>query len=340
LSLLVDIETAKMIYIHINLKAGELMRTKSYTAIIIGIISAFFFSLTFVLNEVMANSHGYWLWTASLRYLWTLPMMLIVMWLPLTHSSFKKVFKSISAHKWSWLIWSQFCFVLFYAPLCLASLYLPGWLVSSTWQLTIICGVLLTPLVKVPIIDNSVVKYQRLKIPYRSLPWTVLILSGVLLTVINYSQQLNGIAHLGLSLISLLIAAISYPLGNRKVMAASPEVNGVEKVFGMLICSYPTWIILAIISYFKAGAPTVGMLENTFSAALSSGVVATVLFFQATSMVAKHMPSLAKVEATQSMEVVFSVLLSVLFLGHAIPGGWQLAGLIIMVIGIIGISLR
>ena len=57
-------------------------------------------------------------------------------------------------------------------------------------------------------------------------------------------------------------------------------------------------------------------------------------------MVAKHMPSLAKVEATQSMEVVFSVLLSVLFLGHAIPGGWQLAGLIIMVIGIIGISLR
>ncbi len=201
-------------------------------------------------------------------------------------------------------------------------------------------GNLLTTLVKVPIIDNSVVKYQRLKIPYRSLPWTVLILSGVLLSVIDYSQQLNGIAHLGLSLISLLIAAISYPLGNRKVMAVNPEVNGVEKVFGMLICSYPTWLILATISYFKVGAPTVGMLENTFSVALSSGVVATVLFFQATSMVAKHMPSLAKVEATQSMEVVFSVLLSVLFLGHAIPGGWQLAGLIIMVIGIIGISLR
>lgn len=313
---------------------------RCYQAIVLGIVAAFFFSLTFVLNEVMANGHTYWLWTASLRYLWTLPLMLIVLWLPATHSSFRRLWTAIRQHPVSWLIWSQFCFVLFYAPLCLASLYLPGWLVSSTWQLTIIFGVLTTPLVRAPMIDNGKLTYRRLKIPLNSIPWMALILVGVLMTVINYTQQLNGIAHLGLSVVSLMIAAISYPLGNRQVMAVSPEVNGVEKVFGMAICSYPTWLLLAAISYFRAGAPSLNAVTNTFAVALSSGVVATVLFFQATSMVAKHMPDLAKVEATQSMEVIFSVLLSCLFLGHAIPMGWQLAGLVIMVIGIVGISLR
>ena len=31
-----------------------------FKAITLGIISAFFFSITFVVNEVMANAHGYW----------------------------------------------------------------------------------------------------------------------------------------------------------------------------------------------------------------------------------------------------------------------------------------
>ncbi|WP_349678575.1 multidrug resistance efflux transporter family protein [Leuconostoc lactis] len=34
------------------------------------------------------------------------------------------------------------CFVLFYVPLSWAVDYLPGWLISATWQLTIIFGVL------------------------------------------------------------------------------------------------------------------------------------------------------------------------------------------------------
>ena len=38
-------------------------------AISIGIVAAFFFSITFIVNEVMANAKGYWGYTAALRYL-------------------------------------------------------------------------------------------------------------------------------------------------------------------------------------------------------------------------------------------------------------------------------
>lgn len=36
--------------------------------IIIGVLSAFFFSSTFVLNRAMSLQGGNWVWTASLRY--------------------------------------------------------------------------------------------------------------------------------------------------------------------------------------------------------------------------------------------------------------------------------
>lgn len=45
----------------------------------------------------------------------------------------------------SWL-WSVVALVLFYAPLTYAAAFSPGWLVAGTWQLTILAGVLLTPL--------------------------------------------------------------------------------------------------------------------------------------------------------------------------------------------------
>lgn len=314
------------------------MLQRRYQAIFISIIAALFFSLTFVLNELMATQQSYWLWTACLRYLWTLPLMLLA--IPLTHSSWTRLWQALKGHPLSWWLWSQFCFVLFYTPLCLASQFLPGWLVSSTWQLTIIFGVLTTPLTKVPQVEAGQTHYRRAQIPLDALPWMVLILGGVLLTVLDYAKQFHGVAHLGLSLISLMIAAVSYPLGNRQVMAVSPEVNGVEKVLGMLLCSYPTWLLMAGVSAFTVGAPQADTVLNTLLVALSSGVVATILFFQATSMVAAKMADLAKVEATQAMEVVFSVLLSCLFLGHTFPAGWQLIGLSVMIIGIIGISLR
>jgi len=302
----------------------------------IGIVSAFFFSITFVVNEVMADANGYWGYTASLRYLWMLPMMIIVN--HLMGSNIHHVFTIIKHQPRDWLIWSQVCFVLFYVPLSWAVNYLPGWLISATWQLTIIFGVLTTPFIKV---TTATGKKVRLKIPIATIPWMLIILLGVFLTVVVYLSHLKNIVPMILAILAIMIGAVAYPLGNRKILAvADPSMTASEKVLAMLICSYPAWLLIAGLSYNQVGLPHLTQLFNTFLVALCSGVIATVLFFSATQLAAHNMRYLAAVEATQSMEVVFSVILSMLFLGHALPSPIQLVGLTLMVGGIILLSIR
>ena len=48
-------------------------------AVGVALAAAFFFTCTYVLNRAAAIEGGHWAWTASLRYLATLPMMLVVM---------------------------------------------------------------------------------------------------------------------------------------------------------------------------------------------------------------------------------------------------------------------
>lgn len=311
---------------HIKLRANFL-----------GILAALFFSLTFVLNEVNINNTGYWLWTATLRYLWMLPMIVLLLAIPQFNASSAKVHAAIKQAPVQWWGWSQVCFVLFYVPLCWASQYLPGWLVSSVWQLTIIFGVLTTPFMKVTAPDGS---QQRLRLPLGKIPWMILIVLGIALTVVNYVGKLHVSASFFWALGAILLAAVCYPLGNRQIMNSNHNLNGLEKVYGILLCSYPTFIATGLISWWLNGAPTSGDYLNTFLVALSSGVIATVLFFHATSMVAADMHALAVVETTQAMEVIFSLGLSILFLHHTLPSNLQLLGLIIMIGGIIGINLK
>lgn len=314
----------------------EVAMSNRLKAISIGIVAAFFFSITFIVNEVMANAKGYWGYTAALRYLWMLPLMLIV-----NHylgSNLARVLAIIKQNLMAWLIWSQVCFVLFYVPLSWAVDYLPGWLISATWQLTIIFGVLTTPLVKVTRPNGQ---KQALKIPLASLPWMLVILLGVLLTVAAFLYHLQHITPMLLAIGAIMFGAVAYPLGNRKIMAVvEPSMTATEKVLAMLLCSYPVWLLIAGLSYHQVGLPHMGQVINTFVVALSSGVIATVLFFKATQLAAHNMRELAAVEATQSMEVVFSVLLSLMFLGHALPTPSQLLGLTLMVGGIIMLAIR
>lgn len=305
-------------------------------AILLGILAALFFSLTFLLNEINLSDSGYWIWVATLRYLWMLPMIMLLGRVPQLKSDFRRVLTSMKEAPSYWFIWSNVCFVLFYVPLTWSAQFLPGWLVSSLWQLTIVFGVLTTPWMTVT--DNSGYKY-RLKIPGNKIKWMVVILLGIGLTTV----QTNGFSQVTpmfwFAIVAIIIAAVCYPLGNRQIGNRYPTFNGLEKVFGMLIATYPTFIVLSIIGYLKAGLPSQGTLVSTFSVALSSGVIATVLFFQATAMAARNMETLATVEATQSFEVIFTVLLGLVFLGHTLPNHLQLTGLAIMLFGITGINL-
>ena len=45
-----------------------------------GILGALFFAFTFIFNRSMNLSGGSWMWSASLRYLFSLPMLAVLAW--------------------------------------------------------------------------------------------------------------------------------------------------------------------------------------------------------------------------------------------------------------------
>lgn len=108
-------------------------------AISIGVLGALFFSITFILNHAMSSDGGSWLFSASLRFIFMFPFLFVIVMFKQRHHV---IVLHIKQHFWMWLLWSSFGFVFFYVPITFVSNYSPG---SATWQLTIICGLLLAP---------------------------------------------------------------------------------------------------------------------------------------------------------------------------------------------------
>ncbi len=288
-----------------------------------GILASLFFAFTFVFNRSMNLGGGYWIWSASLRYLFTLP----IMWLLVRRQQGTAlVMGEIRRYPVRWIWWSTVGFGLFYAPLTLASVYGESWFVAATWQITIVAGILLTPLFGKPV-------------PMKNLGFSGVILAGIFLLQLSHFQTMEP-SHMGISFCLILAAAFAYPLGNRKMMSCCPEnMTTVQRVFGMTLCSMPFWILLSLFALIGHGFPETGQIVQSFIVALFSGVAATVLFFEATNMT-KHNPrQLAVIEATQSGEVLFTLLGGILFLGDPVPSVAGFAGIALVIAGMVGGSL-
>ena len=276
-------------------------------AISLGILASFFFAFTFILNRAMDLSGGYWLWSAPLRYLITLPLLAAVT-LIRGRDRLRAVLDAIRADTSGWILWSTVGFGLFYLPLTLGSTFGPSWMTAACWELTIPAGILLTPL------------FGR-RVPVRQLLASLVIAAGV------FALQVPNMARGGspLALIPILTAAFAYPLGNRMMMRRCPEsVDSVGRVFGMTLCSAPFWLVCALAALMTGGVPSGGQVLQSFGVALFSGTIATLLFFHATSIVKDAPRALAAVEATQCGEVIFTLLGGMLILGDAAPApvGW------------------
>ena len=88
-----------------------------------------------------------------------------------------------------------------------------------------------------------------------------------------------------------------------------------------------------------AGLPSGGQILQSLIVAIFSGVVATLLFFEANNLVKHNHKQLAVVEATQAGEVLFTLLGGCLFLRDILPSLLGFLGIAIVTIGIIGNSL-
>jgi drug/metabolite transporter (DMT)-like permease len=288
-------------------------------AFILGIIGAFFFASSFLLNRSMHLSGGSWIWSASLRYLFTFPIMALILW---KKHGFQHVHQVIALNPWKWLVWSSVGFGLFYAPLTFAADYGESWIIAASWQVTIVMGILMAPLF-------------HSRIAVKNLCASSIILIGVFLL------QMPNIGNLQLhttilTLLPILIAAVAYPLGNRKMMEVSKnQLSTIERTYGMTLCSLPFWLILSVFGVTKVGLPSVGQSLQALSVALFSGVVATLLFFKATDLVKSNQKHLAVIESTQAGEVIFTLLGGILFLGDASPDWIGGLGIFLIVFGMI-----
>lgn len=296
----------------------------------LGILAAFFFAFTFVLNATMEDSGGSWIWSASLRYIFMVPFLLIIV---ISRNNFIPLLKEMRRKPGTWILWSFVGFGLFYAPLCYAAAYSPGWLIAGTWQFTIVAGALLAPffLLKVKTSKGSVL--ERGKIPLKGLLISLIILIGIFLMQIQHASTVP-LEVLLLGILPVIIAAFAYPLGNRKMMdACEDRLDAYQRVLGMTIASLPFWLLLSFYGLFTEGPPSSEQSFQVLIVAICSGVIATVLFFKATDLVRGDMQRLATVEATQSMEVIFALAGELLFLSIAVPTPLSGIGILIVIMG-------
>lgn len=294
--------------------------------ILLGILASLFFAVTFILNRSMEISGGSWIWSSSLRYFFMLPFLFIIVYY---RKGLSPTYKEIKSAPAAWFLWSFVGFVLFYAPLTFAAAYGPGWLISGMWQFTIVAGVLLAPLFLIKM-ENRIIKQ---KIPVVSLFISLLILVGIILIQIPNTDTVN-LQMIFLGILPVLIAAFAYPLGNRKMMEhLNGRLDTFQRVLGMTVASMPAWILMGIYAFFTVGLPSSGQVFQSFIVAVSSGVIATILFFMATDRVRNHQGKLAAVEATQSTEIIF-VIIGEMFLLHVpLPAPIALIGLGIIILG-------
>jgi drug/metabolite transporter (DMT)-like permease len=89
-----------------------------------------------------------------------------------------------------------------------------------------------------------------------------------------------------------------------------------------------------LILFVHPPAPSAGQLVNTAMVAVFSGVLATTLFYKARHL-AKTPFELSAVDATQSMEVVFSLLGEIAFLGGAWPDAAGGIGIVLSLLGLV-----
>jgi len=300
--------------------------------IFLGICAAFFFAFTFILNQAMDLSGGSWIWSASLRYIFMVPFLVCIVGIK---GNLRALFHELRVRPVSWLLWSFVGFGLFYAPLCFAAAYSPGWLIAGTWQITIISGALLTPLFfETAETINGPLKIRG-KIPYKGLFMSLIILLGIILMQLEHSKHVS-LENVLLGVIPVLIASVAYPLGNRKMMdICMGRLDAYQRVLGMTLASLPLWILLSIYGVFTVGLPSLGQTIQSGLVAICSGVIATVLFFKATDMVRGNMQKLASVEATQSMEVLFTLIGEMLFLSIPNPSLLSWFGMFVVIVGMV-----
>jgi drug/metabolite transporter (DMT)-like permease len=304
-----------------------MQNSHSFKAIALGCLAALFFSSTYIVNSFLSANGGHWAWTAGLR---TFFLMLLLVVLLKVQGQLKHLLQVMRKQLWVWAIWGNIAFGVAYYFLTFAASFGPGWLIAGVFQFTIVAGIILAPLIY---------KDERAKIPLRALLLSFVILAGIAL--MQWSQKDGAYSHGQLlwCIILVLLAAFVWPLANRKLLLHLEEtnqhLNAIQRVAGTAIGSLPVQFLLMGYGYSQVGLPGQGQLLGVLVISLSSGVLGCILFFKAMHMARFDASALAAVEATQSVEIIMTVIGEVLLLGIAWPNRVGMLGMFLIMSGLV-----
>jgi drug/metabolite transporter (DMT)-like permease len=300
----------------------------------LGVLAAFFFSSTFILNRAMSVEGGHWVWSASLRYLWMIVLLAGGLLVTGRGGLLRDALQLLRRYWWFWLAAGSIGFGVFYAGISFAASYAPSWVVATTWQFT----VLASPFV--------LLLYGR-RVPWRGIAFTLLIFAGIVLVNLEQAQA-DPWQDVLLGALPVIVAAFAYPLGLQLVWEAGaggrgpnshiPHIedaalrNPFTRVLLLAIGSAPFWLLLILLT--QPPPPSASQWFNTAIVAVSSGIIATSLFLAARHL-ARNAYELAAVDATQSAEVLFAVAGEALLLGGALPGVLGTIGIGLTVVGLV-----
>jgi len=296
----------------------------------VGLLAALFFSATFLINRSISLEGGHWYWSASLRFAYTILFLGFGLVLFRGIDYLVAVLHEFVTHLKFWTIAGSIGFGSFYGFLCFAADFSPAWVVATTWQTTIIASLF-------------VLWVFGQKLPKSIWGFTFIIFFGI--TLVNLSHfDITNIKPLLLGFIPVLIASVSYPLGNQLVWESKKKRksnedtsvylldNAFVKVFLLTLGSYPVWLILFFL--YDVKMPSQGQLISVAMVALLSGVIATTLFLYARNK-ANTPSKLMLVDASQSGEVFFALLAEVLLLGAVLPNLMGFVGLVMTTVGLV-----
>jgi drug/metabolite transporter (DMT)-like permease len=306
-----------------------------FKLILLGILSGGIFSTTFILNELMSDQGGHWLYSATLRYFFMIIFLTVILLFQGGIKRVSDVLKLFMENYLFWIISGTIGFGFFYALICFAADFSPGWVIAASWQFTIVATLF-------------VLLFFGKSFSKKIWFFSFMIFTGVCLVNLSHIDnfELESLIYGG---IPVLIASFCYPLGNQLIWESQngaiqnkrtqnvPHIksallkNSFNKVMLLSIGSIPFWIILLLL--IQPSYPSSSQVLNSSFVALFSGVIATTIFLYARGE-AKDTNEIAAVDATQASEVIFAIIGGFLLFGNTSINIISIIGLALIMTGL------
>lgn len=325
----------------------------------LGLLASAFFSMSFVLYQLMSVQGGHWFWSASFLclFMWLLLSVIIV---AKNRGDF-----SILAQLWqlfyqNWRFWCLTGSVALgtYGLLAFAADYAEGWIIAATYLFTVVASLF-------------VLAFFGQKFNKKVIVYSLMVFIGVVLANVGEGLRHQAVAGAGqthsllIGAVVAFLASFCFPIGNQLVWQASqpptsenqgsknqesytnfrqtllaklPHIssplldNALNKVWLMSLGSLPMWAVLTLI--IRPPTPSLSQVTIAFLVALTAGVLGTSVFLLARSQ-AQNPQQLAAVDATQGSEIIFALMGGMLLLNTPLPSLVSFAGIALVIMGLV-----